>query len=203
MKKILLALVVAVSMASYSQGQIIYSSDFEADDGGWTSSGDWQWGTPVGFDMADFGGPEPVGGHSGDNAWGTIIGGAHNPSTNSVLNMLFDLSGSTGTTLTYWEWIDSGGNAFDTAEVIVNGDVVLLSDGGPTADWREINLDLSAYDGNANVDVSFVFDTTGVVERVGWYIDDVTLAGAIPEPASTSCLAMFLGAVVYRRRRRA
>lgn len=181
-----------------ASGQI-YSSSFETGTDGFVGTGDWERGIPVGFDGADFGGPEPVGGHTGDFAFGTIIGGQHNPSTTSSLSQTFDFTGYTGVTLSYFEWLDSGGNSFDTAQTIVNGDVLLLADGGPTGDWREVTLDLSAYDGMSSVTVDFLFTTTGVVERVGWYIDDVSISG-VPAPASAALLG--LGGLVATRRRR-
>lgn len=186
---------VAVSAAS---GQVYFSS-FESGADGFVGTGDWELGMPTGFDGADFGGPEPVGGNTGDMAWGTVIGGQHNASTTSSLSQTFDFTGWSGVSLTYFEWLDSGGNSFDTAETIVNGDVLLLADGGPTAGWREVTLDLSAYDGLSSVTVDFVFTTTAVVERVGWYIDDVSING-VPAPASAALLG--LGGLVATRRRR-
>ena len=84
------------------------------------------------------------------------------------------------------------------AEVIVNGDVLTLRDGGPTDGWRNVNLDLSAYD-NMMLDLEFRFTTTAVVERVGWYIDDVAIRG-VPAPSALALLG--LGGVVAGRRRR-
>lgn len=197
MKKFV-AIVAALSIASFASAQIPYFSDFEADGGGFVPAGDWERGTPVGADGSDlggFGGPEPVGGFSGDFVWGTVIGGLHNPSTVSTLSQTFDFSSASGASMSFYEWIDSGGNAFDTAEVMVNGSQLYLSDGGPSQ-WRPVGLDLSAYDGLAAVTVDFVFTTTTVVERVGWYIDDVSI---VPEPASLALVA--LGALVLIRRR--
>lgn len=185
----------------------IYFSDFEADNGGWSGTGDWQWGTPVGAngtDLGGFGGNEPTGGFSGDNVWGTILGGLHNPSTVSNLTQTFDFSGFTGVSFAFQEWIDSGGNAFDTAEIFVNGNLEYFSDGLSNGDWREVVLDWSAYDGLSNVTVDFQFSTTGVVERVGWYLDDVSITGraAIPEPASLGLLMIGLAGFATGRRRR-
>lgn len=190
--------IIAGTAVAASAGNVIFSTDFEDNDGGFNGTGDWQYGTPVGFADAPFGGPEPVGGNSGESAWGTVIGGAHNPSTTSSLTTTIDATGFTGLSLTFFEWLDSGGNTFDTAEVFVNGDLQTLRDGGPTT-WREVTLDLSAYD-NSMLDIEFRFVTTGVVERVGWYIDDVSLTG-IPTPGAAGLLAM--GGLVAARRRRA
>ena len=203
LKKLVLALSVGLMVSAASVGQTVYFSDFEADEGGFVGTGDWERGIPVGADgsaLGGFGGPEPIGGFSGDFAWGTVIGGLHNPSTISSLSQTFDFSGYTGTALTFYEWLDSGGNTFDMARVNVNGNEEYFADGGPTGDWRPVTLDLSAYDGLGAVTIDFEFSTTGVVERVGWYVDDVTIS-AVPEPASFGLLAL-AGLAFLRLRRR-
>lgn len=183
----------------------VYFSDFEADGGGWTASGvngDWERGTPVGADgtaLGGFGGPEPVGGLSGDFVWGTVIGGLHGAGSDEQLSQNFDFSGLTDITFSFNEWIDSGSSTFDMASVIVNGDELYLSDGGPTGAWRQVDLDLNAYAGLSSVDVTFNFVSTTVVERVGWYVDDVSIR-AIPAPASLALLG--LGGLAAARRRR-
>ena len=174
-----------------------FFTDFESDDGGFTGTGDWQYGMPTGFDMADFGDPEPVGGHSGDYAWGTIIGGQHSPSTTSVLT-LAGINMDTAETLSFWEYSESGGNSFDMAQVFVGGTEVYLSDGDSGAAWREVSIDLTSFTGTQ--DIAWVFTTTTVVERVGWYIDDVSVT-AVPAPASAALLG--LGGLAATRRRRA
>jgi hypothetical protein len=186
-----IAAVFAITAAAGAATSVPYFSDFEANDGGWVGTGDWEYGIPVGFDGAPYGGPEPVGGYSGDYCWGTVIGGAHSASTTSVLSQEFDLRDFGDAFLSFQEYIDSGGNTFDTAKVFVDGNELYLSDGGPS-DWRRVTIDLSGYTGVVNVE--FEFATTSVVERVGWYIDDV---GVTPEPASLMLLA--LGALIRRR----
>ena len=193
-----LAGLLALGLASTSLAQISYFSSFETDGGGWTGTNDWQRGIPMGF-VGGFSSTEPVGGHTGDYVWGTIIGGDHSPSTTSVLSQTFDLSGSMATTMSFYEWSDSGGNSFDMARVTVNGTQEYLSDGNSMDAWRLVTLDLSAYDGLSSVNVAFEFSTTTVVERTGWYIDDVALR-AVPEP--TGLLGMLAGLAMLALRRR-
>jgi hypothetical protein len=198
-KRITLAVLLCLSTSALTQAQV-YFSDFETDDGGFVGDNDWERGVPNGF-MGDFSSTEPIGGHSGDFVWGTVIGGDHSPSTISTLAQTFDLTGRFNVQLSFWEWIDSGSNAFDTAEVIVNGNQEYLSDGFSNAAWRNVTLDLAAYDNQSAVDIAFVFTTTGVVERTGWYVDDVGLT-AVPEPTGAGLLVVGLMALFQRRGRR-
>lgn len=196
-----LAFACAISIAAGAASAQVYFNDFELDGGGFIGTGDWERGTPIGADgtgLGGFGGPEPVGGFSGDFVWGTIIGGLHNPSTVSSLSITIDASGFTGLSLNFQEWLESGGNTFDTAEILVNGTVLDLRDGGPTNGWRNVTLDLSAYD-NSAFDLEFRFTTTTVVERVGWYLDDVLVRG-VPAPSAMALLG--LGGLAATRRRR-
>lgn len=196
----LIATIAVAASAGLASGQV-YFSDFESDGGGFVGTGDWERGTPIGVagsDIGGSGGAEPTGGFSGDFVWGTVIGGLHSPSTVSSLSVTIDATGWTGLELNFQEWLLSGGNTFDTAEIFVNNDLISLRDGGPTSDWRLATFDLSAYD-NSTFDLEFRFSTTTVVERVGWYIDDVSVTG-VPAPSALALLG--LGGVVAGRRRR-
>lgn len=197
------ALAGATSMAA---AQVtVYFSDFEADGGGWTPSGvngDWERGIPsgvTGSSLGGSGGAEPTGGFSGDFVWGTVIGGLHGVSSDEQLSQSFDFTGLTDVTLNFQEWILTGSPAFDRASVLVNGDELYESDGNSFEAWREVELDLSAYDGLSSVDITFNFTSTTVVERMGWYIDDVSIT-AIPAPGAMALLG--LGGLVATRRRR-
>lgn len=179
--------------------------DFESGSAGWVLSNDFELGSPTGADgsaLGAFGGVEPTGGFSGSNVVGTVIGNVHSPSLVSTFSQTFDLTGQSGSMLSFMEWSDSGDNDFDMAEVIVNGSQQYLSDGDSLAAWRLVDVDLSAFDGMSSVDVTFQFTASAAVERVGWYIDDVTVS-AVPEPMSFVLLLVGgLGMVGYRRARR-
>ncbi len=191
--KLLASAAVIAAMAGVAQATI-YFSDFESNDGGLSGSGDWEYGSPNGFAGAPFGGAEPIGGNSGDFAWGTVIGGAHNPALTSKLT-LAGLDLTNATELRYFEFLDSGGNTFDMAKVFVGATEVSLRDGGPTNGWREVVIDLTGFSGVQNI--TWDFTTTTVVERVGWYIDDVAV---IPAPGAAAVMGLAGLAAVRRRR---
>lgn len=194
-----LALAGAASVAAAQS--TVYFSDFEADGGGWTASGvngDWERGIGTGF-VGGSGSTEPLGGFSGDWVWGTVIGGDHGVGSDEQLSQNFDFTGLTDISMSFQEWSDSGSSTFDMASVIVNGDQLYLSDGDSMDAWREVVLDLNAYAGQSSVDITFNFTSTTVVERTGWYIDDVEIT-AVPAPASLALLG--LGGLAAARRRR-
>ena len=198
-----LALAGAASVAAAQS--TVYFSDFEADGGGWTPSGitgDWERGIPTGVtgtSLGGSGGAEPVGGFSGEFVWGTGIGALHGRSADENLSQTFDFSALTDISLSFYEYIDTGSSTFDMAKVFVNGDELYLSSGSSGFDWREVVLDLNAYAGQSSVEITFNLTTTTVVERMGWYIDDVSIT-AVPAPASLALLG--LGGLAAARRRR-
>ncbi len=196
---ILVTMAGAASMAAAQS--TVYFSDFEADGGGWSPSGitgDWERGVGTGF-VGGFSSTEPTGGFSGDFIWGTVIGGDHSPGADEDLSQTFDFTGLTDITFSFYEWSDSGGATFDMASVIVNGNQEYLSNGDSMDSWRQVTLDLNDYAGLSSVDITFNFLTSTVVERTGWYIDDVEIT-AVPAPASLALLGLGGLAAVRRRR---
>ncbi len=183
MKTKFLASVAAMALAGGAYAEEIYSTDFESDDGGWTATADWD---PVGdwahgeYNFSDYTGgynPPPAA-NSGSSLWGTVLHGDYtNAGGTSSLTQRFDFSGHSNVTLEFANWVEVF-YAFDLATVVVNNSVVyerLTSD--PPAAWEVVSVDLSAFDGMSSVDISFDLYATTVVERAGWYVDDIVIAG--------------------------
>jgi hypothetical protein len=170
---------------------IIFSEDFEADDGGFTTPGapnDWAHGAPMsdnGFDLA-------VGAGNGatTGAWGTNLGdgtvpsGVINTAATSVLRSPdIDLTGvAGGATLSFAAAIDAQQN--DVVQVIVRDagddsaiatfDIVDTSTGIVTAEWTAYGpLDISAAAGST-VYLEFTFAGSDA-QFIGLYIDDVVI----------------------------
>ena len=175
----LLALGLVLALPASAQ-VTVYSSDFEANNGGWAGTGDWEHGAvaavPDRTGCFSQTGPFPTAGHSGTNAWATNLDGCHAHSTTSNLTRTFNLTGVSGNVqFCWWQFIDSGGNTFDMATLRVNGVQLRLDDGSSANAYEEVCMDFNAYAGQAAVAVDFQFVTTASVSRAGWYIDDVRL----------------------------
>ena len=170
-----------VNCKIYRMEQQEYSFDFEADDGGWSSTGvgDWEWTNT--YDVSNYVGTHtpPPSAFSGTGLWGTVLYDDYtNAGDFSYLSQTFDLSSFSGTTLEFESWMDVFGS-FDYCTITVDGTEVYYQDTyNPTA-WEHETVDLSAWDGQSSVEISFNLYTTTVVEYAGWYIDDVVIGGAV------------------------
>lgn len=175
----------------------VYFNDFESGGGGWSATGfgDWENGAVQAgvFDQCDTaGGPEPSGAFSGSNAWATNLDGCYaNSGSTNTLSQTFDFSGvQAPIQLTVQHWLHVFGT-FDTAEVLVNGDQLFFEDSSTAStSYAPLTLDLSPYAGQASVTVEFNVNATTVVNRAGWYLDDMEIrscqAGAVtPESVPT------------------
>jgi hypothetical protein len=169
---------------------MVYSSDFEADDGGWTGSGfgEWQWGALVtgvweGCDTVPE--EEPAGAFSGANVQATNLDGCYqNSGATSTLSQTFDFTDVMPPILLRGAHFHNVFGAFDTIDLQVNGDVLFEdTSANPTADWTGLVVNLDAYAGLAAVTLDFNLNVTTVVNRTGWYLDDLEIEGcevAIP-----------------------
>src|SRR5690554_3393426 len=161
-----------------------YFSDFEDDDGGWEPTadwdpiGDWEWSDE--YDVNDWvntgstSATPPPYAQSGTGMWGTVMFTNHtNSGGSSFLSQTFDFTTFNDASLIFWSWNDSFGN-FDYGQIWVNDQLVW----GPEWDytnttWQEVVIDLSAWDGESEVEIVFEHYASTVVNYAGWYIDDV------------------------------
>lgn len=164
-----------------------YFSDLETNDGGWVESGfgDWEIGTIFTgvYQTCDTSPrPEPNGAYSGVNAWATNLDGCYaNSGASNTISQTFDLSElSAPITLDWWHWYEVF-ETFDFAKVFVNGDELWRTPGSAaTVDWLNESIDLSPYAGNDSVTIEYVLNTTTVVNRMGWYLDDIGISFCEP-----------------------
>ncbi|MFU8829338.1 MAG: hypothetical protein ACNA8P_07880 [Phycisphaerales bacterium] len=196
----------------------IYFSDFENTDGGWVGSGsgnfagDWEY--EANYDPSLYAGAYQAvpSAFSGTGMWGTLMYDDHtNSGEFSYLRQTFDFSGFTDVSLSFASWSHVFTN-FDYTQVNVNGTLVASSrstdpvqqltnesSGALTGQWVTETIDLSDFDGEAIVEIEFLLFATTVVNRPGWYIDDVRISG-IPTPGTAGLVAL-AGLSAVRRRR--
>jgi hypothetical protein len=170
--------------------RVALPNTFEGDNGGFTPSGQWQWGTPNFVD-----GP---GAHSGTKCWGTNLTGDYSASQSHILRTgSYDLTGLIDPRLSFWQWFSiwgpydganvsistNGGSTWQVIEPVPGYDdacVWSLWESGTcqpgytnTTDglWVPGVFDLSPYAGQV-VRFRFWLEPWGYTNAPGWYIDD-------------------------------
>jgi len=169
----------------------IYQEDFEDSSGGYTNTGDWQWGNPT---------SGPGNAHSGSKLWATNLSGNYSSNSNSMLTSpIIDLTGVGEAELIFYQWYSTemGYSNYDGGNVKISvdgGSFTLLSNVNPaytgtisssnagipgelgyTGDgggWQKVTADLTAYTGNT-IQLRWHFGSDGSVQYPGWYVDDV------------------------------
>jgi len=179
-------------------GNLIYNENFEASNGGYTSSGtlnEWEYGTPATVlapGIAPFNNCA-----SGTNCWKTDLDGAYELSSSQDLTSPnLNLTQFTGNVRLYWQqrysmeninfdriWVrvTNVANPADTRIVWLH-DAATMNElvGTPTvnigesAGWGRYNADISDFAGK-NIQVTFHLDSDTSVNLAGWAIDDVQL----------------------------
>jgi len=204
---------------------IVYQTDLETDNGGFTIAffpyyQDWEWGTP------SRGIIEP---YSGLKVWGTELSGEYHDSSQSRLLLEdIDLPDEDSLTLSFWQWFSfqdiSSGEYHDGGNLklwLSPSDSTVLS---PTPDydhpmsewnrlipyqeafsglsnrrwWHEVRVDLSAWRGET-VDISWDFGSSSVNTQVGWFIDDIAIYYPDTTPLTVVDLHVDLPAKMFIR----
>ncbi|UCE19258.1 MAG: hypothetical protein JSV84_02600, partial [Gemmatimonadota bacterium] len=176
---VLLLLTLAFSASVYAQGTVIYSEDFESDDGGYTHAGatvdEWEWGTPTLLT-----GPSA---HSGVNVWGTDLADSADDNHDGLLTSpaipIPVLGPNQVARVRFFAWINVNSFWQDRGEFQVSSDGVnfkVLAELFWTmyGTWCEYQFDVSAYAGG-DIYLRFplyVFYDWGMP---GFYIDDVDI----------------------------
>lgn len=184
----------------------VFSSDFEADDGGFTSSGvqnEWQWGQPNFAPITTC--------NSGANCWVTDLTGTYNASSNqNLLSPPINLSGYLGPIILSWtqkHQIENANwdNAFVDVQQVGGANPTRLWEwlgptmsnqvvGSPTvtipqgAGWGEYWADISGYAGQS-IEARFNLSSDSTVNFAGLAIDDVTITACQP-PAGTPFISL-------------
>jgi Viral BACON domain len=181
-------------------GDVIYFSDFEADNGGMTPSIDWVWDVYAwnGSTCDPYTNYPPPSAYSGSHMWGTQMNTCYqnlgnnsgfdtcsntNPADDSILSLTVDLTGYDEAALSWWEWYDLF-SPWDWAQVFANGVPVYNhceSSFVLPATWIQATADLTPYAGGP-VTIEFHMMASTVVNHTGWYIDDLMVTGVLLVP---------------------
>ncbi len=161
-----------------------YFSDLEADDGGFFSMDDWQWGVP---DFSD--GPDTA--FSLVNVWGTALEGDYLAYANEWLTQPFNLSGATGSVVlnfAAWAELESG---WDYGIVAIDHDndglfTPLAEYTGNTGDWVQEMIVVPDSLISDYAILAFILQSDGSGQRAGVYLDDISVMDVLlPELALT------------------
>ena len=90
--------------------------------------------------------------------------------------------------------------AFDRGEFFANGDLLYSIPDPNQVDWTQHSVDLTPYVGSL-VTLRFDLFATTVVNRPGWYLDDMelTATASAPEPSIIVLLGIAGGLLTRRR----
>ena len=171
-------------------GEIVF--DFEADDGGFTGQGDWEWGIPTSGPRAAL---------SGNRVWATDLNGyyTNGPLLSSLHLPEIDLKDFAVATLQFWHWYDAkppgdGGNVKISVDGGLNWQIIKPLFGyndridtmaahdmkgeevftGKSAGWIKACFDLSTFLNNT-VHIKFDFGSDSAETGSGWYIDSLVV----------------------------
>lgn len=167
----------------------VYSSTFETNNGGLTTSGttSWAWGVIT---------SGPGSAHSGIKAWATNPGGDYQNGENGAVNLALGLSSYPGQNvgITWWQWLKTE-NRYDYAslEASNDGGVSWKSVYGPvTGDvdlaWSSHFVSLDPSYAVAGLRLRFKFTSDGSVTYPGWYLDDLLVGPGSCQPQAGSLL---------------
>ena len=164
--------------------QLQYSFPLDSDPG-WTTEGDWAFGTPTGGGTHNY---DPTSGYTGSNVYGYDLNDDYprNLPERALTTTAIDCTNLSGTELRFWRWL--GVERFDTARIEVSNDGSGWTElwSNPSAvnvadtTWTQQSLDISAVaDDEATVYVRWIMGPTdSSVTYPGWNIDDIEIWAA-------------------------
>ncbi len=148
----------------------VFTDDVESGNQGWTAQSPWAITTEAS--------------HSPTHSWTDSPGGNYgNGRDVSLTSGYFDLSDSTGVTLSFWHtYATEPGYDFGRVEYNTgNGWTQVASYDGTQAGWINEELLIPALDGQASARIRFRFTSDSVTQTAdGWHIDDISLNAGGP-----------------------
>ncbi|MDP8237099.1 MAG: hypothetical protein P9M08_12000, partial [Candidatus Erginobacter occultus] len=176
----------------------VYFFDLSSDPG-WSVEGDWAYGQPQGLG-GEYGNPDPATGYTGNNVYGYNLAGDYPNDltpTRWLTTTALDCTQVTGTTLSFYRWLNVERSSYDHAYLGASNDGLFWTTiwENPDTDvtdssWAEHTFDISAVaDGEATVYIRWgMGETDGSWRFSGWNIDDIRIRGlwhTTPPPSVT------------------
>ncbi len=168
---------------------------------GWTTQGQWAWGTPTGGG-GQYGSPDPTSGKTGTKVYGYNLNGDYpnNMPEYHLTTTAIDCSNLTQVSLKFWRWLGVETSTYDHAYVRASNNgttwTTLWQNTAQIADtsWTLMELDLASIaDRQPTVYVRWTMGTTDSSwQFCGWNIDDIAIWGKAPGqppilPGDTNC----------------
>jgi subtilisin-like proprotein convertase family protein len=159
---------------------------------GWTTEGQWAFGTPTG---AGSNGGDPTSGYTGSSVYGYNLSGDYPNNMASTLYLTttpIDASNATDVKLGFWRRLGIESSTYDKASLqySTNGTTwtTIWSHTGSSFNelaWTYQQYDLPAAAGASTLYVRWGMGTTdSSVTYPGWNIDDVVILGNLPAPCA-------------------
>jgi len=195
-----------VGVRLYVTPPVAYAYNLDTNPG-WTTTGEWAFGTPTGGGGSGAGGSgnaDPAAGATGANVFGVNLGGNHSTSIAGPHYLTMgpvDLSARKQTRLRFQRWLNTNALANTRVTVEVSNDgtnwrEVFVNPGAASTDnaWTQMEYDISTIaDQQGTVYARWSYRTiSSPGAYAGWNIDDVELLGestaqfTLTAPASVS-----------------
>jgi len=144
----------------------VFSDDVESSIQGWTVQTPWA----ITEEAA----------HSPTHSWTDSPGGNYSNNRNtSLTSPVYNLTGVTGTTLSFWHiYTTEAGYDYGRVEYSTNGGGTWIEAtrfSGSQSSWELVTIPLPALDGDSNGRIRFRFTSDGSQVADGWHIDDILL----------------------------
>ena len=158
-------------------------------DPGWSTTGQWAFGTPTGGGGSAHGDPDPTSGATGSYVYGVNLSGDYSTTTGGPYYLTLgpvDLSDITETSLTFQRWLNTDYDPYVDASIEVSNNgsswTEVWSNGNVSMEatsWTSLEYDISATaDNQATVYVRWSYEIgSGAYAYSGWNIDDVEIWG--------------------------
>ncbi|KAA0215057.1 MAG: hypothetical protein DYG94_03575 [Leptolyngbya sp. PLA3] len=174
----------------------VYSWDMNTNPG-WTTQGQWAWGTPTGGG-GQYGNNDPTSGATGTKVYGYNLAGdyANSIPEYHLTTTAIDCSNLSRTTLKFRRFLNVEQPAYDHAYVRVSNNgtnwTQVWTNGSEITDasWQSVEYDISdVADGHSTVYVRWTMGATDSSwQYSGWNVDDVSIWGVVP---SADCVPDF------------